>query len=576
MVRPIEQIGHTLLNRYRIKRYRGDGCEGWVFVAETISQRQNAKMEIFGGGPPENQIIANVIIEIIPKGLTCDSRQVDDHNALQPHKHLVRCLDVGPIPEGEFAGASYIVLEGWKETLADFLARRSVMDEQEILNLARNIASALARYHSENRVYGDVQAKRFCLVDGQWKLAPVFCPKNRVADKTLKSTAENDIYCLGLILLSCFSHKFTFIGEDGSPSSCNKEEIEKALCNLPEFWRYWLGRCLSSEPSQRCTSAELALIGTEIPPCIAEVFVERQKDQYWIHWKPVDRGTVRVFRWTRGKCPTQGEIWLVADLERIAENVPLTMPTATQIRLHPGASCQVIVATIKGDAAVVGDNITLTWAADVVQLKVTLEGQAIVATWDWPEGAYVACVAVCEGTFSDSPNDPKARTERCFRTGYLAEGGRFIIPIDQHAGLIHVTVYAIYRHEQGWECACGRTTGARAVISFVPSIRLHYRIKKIPLLAQLLFNAEPCRLSIRAEQSATLPELTLVAGESNPPFEMGSGIPILQVPSLQYEQGEIVYKDFRLPKGIKAENTRLLVHNKANDKVRLIPERGRL
>jgi hypothetical protein len=80
---------------------------------------------------------------------------------------------------------------------------------------------------------------------------------------------------------------------------------------------------------------------------------------------------------------------------------------------------------------------------------------------------------------------------------------------------------------------------------------------------------------MRADRTATLPELTLVAAESGAPSDVGNGIPILAVPSQQYEEGMVVQKDFRPPEGARIENTRLLVRGASDDGVRLIPERGR-
>jgi hypothetical protein len=147
-------------------------------------------------------------------------------------------------------------------------------------------------------------------------------------------------------------------------------------------------------------------------------------------------------------------------------------------------------ATIVGDAAVVGDSLTLTWAADVRHLKLTVQGKSIVATWDWPEGAYDAKVVVREDAYPTGPDDPQARSDRCFHPGYMVKH-RFVISIKGNASRIYVTVYAIY-HEHGTEYASGCTAGARDVVDVVPSIRLHYSVKKFSWLAQFFLKIEPC------------------------------------------------------------------------------------
>ena len=563
MVRPEEQIGLTLLNRYRVKRYRGDGCEGWLFLAAPTGLR-----DPFPGGAS-----ANVILEVIPNGRGYDPRQVDEVAALQPHLRLLGCQEIGQVDDGDLAGASYVVWEPWENTLAGILGRHISMGEPEIRVMAKEIAAALARYHSDNGVHGDVRAERICQVDRHWKLAPVL-RRGTNGKKTLAATPQDDVYGLGLVLLRCLSPKFASRQQPGSLRQVSQTEIEQALRGLPEFWRHWLGRCLAADPSQRCLAAELALMDAEIPPAVAEVFVDRGGDQYQLQWQPSDRGTVQVYYWLRGRCPAKGEIWLRADLERNAEIVPVTPPASVCIQLQPGTACQIIVATLVGDAAVIGDCFMLTWAADVQGLNVSVENGMLVAAWDWPDEAPEALVVVRMGAFPTSPDDPdRLARKRSFRPGYT---GRFVMPIQPDEGVVHVTVYAKYPRDDGGEVACGRTRGARATAVVARNIRLHYWVEKVSLLAQWVFGAEPCRLCIRANRTAALPELTLVAGETGPRSDAESGSTVLHVPPRQYEQGTVVQKDFRLPEGARIENTRLLMRGKAHNGVRLIPERGRI
>jgi len=291
-------------------------------------------------------------------------------------------------------------------------------------------------------------------------------------------------------------------------------------------------------------------------------------------WQPPDRGTVQVYRWTRGRCPAQGEIWLRADLERNAEIVPLTPPATVYVQLAPGTACQIIVTTLVGDAAVIGDSFLLTWADDVQGLQVSVEAGNLVAAWDWPEGVYDTQVVVRQGTFPTGPDDPDRLTKkRCFRAGYT---GRLIIPIKQDVGVVHVTVYAKYPRDDGWEYACGRTAGARKTVAVAPSVRLHYWVENASLLARWLLRTKPCRLCMQVSRTATLPELALVASENRSPSDAGSGAVVLHVPAGQYEQGIVVQKDFRPPEGVRIESARLLVRGKTQEAVRLVPERGQV
>jgi len=569
MVRPEELLGLTLLNRYRVKRYRGDGCEGWIFLAASTGQA-------LLNDPFSGSMNVNVMLEVITNGRRYDPRQVDELAGLQPHPRLLGCQEVGRSEEGDLAGASYVVWEPWENTLAGILGRHNAMGDQEVRIMAREMAAALARYHSLNRVHGDVRAERICQIDRHWKLTPVLRsgPNGGKGDTTSAATPQDDVYALGLVLLHCLSPRCASRRQDGFLRQVSRSEIEQALCSLPPFWQHWLRRCLAADPSQRCSAAELALMDSEIPSPIAEVFVDREGDQYHLQWQPSDRSAAQVYHWLRGRCPAKGEIWLRADLERNAQIVPMTTPAAVCIQLPPGAACQIIVATLVGDAAVIGESFMLSWAADVQGLGASVEGETLVAMWDWPDEAPEAHVVVRMGEFPTGPDDPKQLArKRCFRAGY---SGRFVMPIRRDEGIVYVTVYAKYPTEDGGTFACGRTRGARTTVAVACNIRLHYWVEKVSLLAQWLFGAKPCRLCLRANRTAALPELTLVAGENGFRSNAEGGSPVLHVPARQYEQGMVVQKDFQMPEGATIENTRLLVRGTTHSGVRLVPERGRI
>lgn len=579
MIRPEALTGHTRCGRYAIRSYRGPGCAGWVYVADQTAQNPCAGLSgAFGGGGVPGQTSTRVILEIVPNGRDVDQGELQHLQTLYPHNHLLRFLDAGQSHDEGLTGAVYVATEVWRDTLAQVLAKRSRLEEEEVRNIAVGVAAALARYHSDNRVHGDVRSERICQVDGHWKLAPVLHRKanDKKADKARLPIPQDDIYALGLVLLESLSPRFASLREKATQHSLNQAEIAQALRDLPEFWRHWLGRCLAADPCQRCSAAELALMDARIPSPVTEVLVDREGDQYRLHWQPVADGNVQVYRWLRGRCPAQGEIWLRADLDRIADKLPLTLDAGTRVPSQPGPAWQIIVVSIAGEAAVIGDSITLTCAADVEGLKLTIEGKSVVASWDWPAAAPVVQVMVREGAFPTGPDDPQAANEQCFRPGYLADGGRCVIPINPQAGVIHVAVYAKYPREEGWDCASGRTTGARATLVVAQNIHLHYRVEKVSLLARIFLKMQPWRLSMRADRTATLPELTLVAGESGTPSYVDGGVPVLQIPSQQYAEGTVVQREFCPPEGVRIENTWLLARGKPNNGVRLIPEHGRL
>jgi hypothetical protein len=425
------------------------------------------------------------MLELMPSGRDLAGKY-QTLRTLEPHAHMVRCLETGLSDDKDLSGTPYVVMEGWKETLAEALGRRTVLDDDEIRNLAIAIARALARYHCEGHVHGQVAADHICLVDGQWKLAPVFGGKDDQANRLTEQTPSDDIFSLGLVLLSCLSRSCASIQGEELTGMVSRATIEQALSELPTFWRHWLGRCLEAVPQHRCLASELALLGTDMPRNAVAVSVNRAGNWYRIQWQPASDCEVRVYQWLRGKLPAKGDVWLLTEIERAAEKVSANAATAADIPIQPGALCQVIIATVVGEAVMIADSLTLGWAADVQRLRLAVDGEVIAATWEWPADAYVAQVAIKRGEFATGRDDPQALVERCFRGGYMADT-RFVIPVDEEGGMFHVTVYAIYRRDDGWESACGTTEGARSAVSVSSTARPKLRNEKKLRFARLQF-----------------------------------------------------------------------------------------
>lgn len=345
------------------------------------------------------------------------------------------------------------------------------------------------------------------------------------------------------------------------------------LRTLPKLWRKWLPRCLTANQADRCTASQLALLDIDLPTPVAFQSVQRERDTYRLHWHLPPRGTVRVYRWRQGRCPAQGEAWLLAELERVATAEHASAPTEAIVRLEPGTTCHIIVATVIDEAAVIGESIHLTWAADVERLHLAHDGRDLIAMFDWPEDAGAAWVVAKEDGFPTGPDDPAARAERCFRAGYLHDH-QFVLPLTEPSGTVYVAVYAIYRHDDGWEQASGRTSGARAKLQWSTHVQLRYRIKRTLWLARFFLDAAPYQLILESSHTGLLPGLALVANKNGAPTDGNGDLRVLDIPSERYQRGVPVKQALRFREGVTPASIRLLPQDECCNWLQLVPERA--
>ncbi len=456
-LQPEDLIGQTWCGAYSIESYRGKSRAGWFFVARRSPQYVGSE---FGGGLAVDSDDARVVLQIALDNSACDRDAYQRWKELEPHDHLLHCLEFGESRNAGLAGARFLVSEYWDETLGQLLTRRSKLDDGEARQLASEVGAVLARCHAANQSHGELGLHNIYRVDGRWKLGLALQRTQRGGK--LPQAMQGDVARLGLVLLRCLSPCFAALRRQNASSPVTRAEREQGLHELPEFWQHWLGRCLDVDPAQRCSAAELALMDAVVPSPKLDIIVRREGDSYRMDWQTSPDGAVHVFRWLGGRCPVRGEVWLQDDLARVAERLPSRVPTGTRVAIQPDT--RIVVALVSGRAAVIHECMLLAGVPDVQRLKLAVEGNSLIATWDWPRDSCVAEVVIRNGAFPEGPGDPHARVERCFRAGYFAEG-RFVVRQSPATGRAHVAVYALYRTDEGWERACGRTAGARAAIA---------------------------------------------------------------------------------------------------------------
>lgn len=260
-------LNEIIDGRFHLRAPLGAGAWGELFIAE-----DKPKYGALAGGFARNGALdagAGVIVEIVAEAaLPADSRADAIEREMKAFKglmspHLLACLECGRETVGRSAGAVYLAMEYWTESLDECLKSSSPVSEEDVETIARGISRAIAHLHENGLHHAGVHPQRIVSVGGKWKLVPSG-PAGRsgpriVAPERKTGTAE-DIYAFGLTFL----HAFLVARGRRVELDELASDHERWLAELPEVWRVLFSRCLQIDPRRRCTAEDL--FSVKAPP----------------------------------------------------------------------------------------------------------------------------------------------------------------------------------------------------------------------------------------------------------------------------------------------------------------------
>jgi len=176
------------------------------------------------------------------------------------HPHLIRLLDAGQC-EIEGRPLLFVVMEYAEETLSQILPYRA-LEPSEVRELLVPTLDALAFLHRENWVQGQLKPSNFLVVDDHLKLAsdtirPAGVAREKGATLTPYDPPETergevsaaaDIWALGVTLVEALTQR---------PPTSLESEAPSLPPNVPQAFAETVRRCLSPNPADRPTVAEL-------------------------------------------------------------------------------------------------------------------------------------------------------------------------------------------------------------------------------------------------------------------------------------------------------------------------------
>jgi TonB family protein len=212
------------------------------------------------------QNLSNAAIKIVPADRVAEAQlSLWRAAAALSHPHLLRLLDTGQCQLGgqEFL---FVVMEYAEETLSQILPQRALTPD-EVREMLLPTLDALAFLHRKNLVQGQLKPPNVLVVNDQLKLAsdtirPVGRATAKVARFSLYDppearngtiSAAGDVWGLGVTTVEALTqHPPTWRGE--------RYETAGLPTTLPATFSDALQRCLSQNPANRPTTAELAAL----------------------------------------------------------------------------------------------------------------------------------------------------------------------------------------------------------------------------------------------------------------------------------------------------------------------------
>jgi serine/threonine-protein kinase len=266
-------IGTAVSEKYRIKKRIGRGGMGSVYLAEqTYEGKSLGKVAIKFlqplGTPEEQEFLKNKFVS--------EARLARLFN----NPHIIKIYDFGT-----HRGLTYMAMEFLKgETLQDRLLRQKKLYVPTVIDIALQIAEALAEVHRHDVVHRDIKPENILILNvkgedfvkildfgiakkiepGGVKPStqvgtPMYMPPEQVRGKPVDARA--DVYALGILMYHCLVGNPPIMFENiydmysHSYTSTPPPDIGKVRTSLPEGLTQLINAMIRPDPAERPSSA---------------------------------------------------------------------------------------------------------------------------------------------------------------------------------------------------------------------------------------------------------------------------------------------------------------------------------
>ena len=234
--------------------------------------------------PPTSSTLGRVVSQVAIKIITPESNEQHQDVLTEvlglarfTHDYVIAYRSSGEVREGPMAGSLFLATELGDTSLSRLVKAGQRLNEDELRDLVRGVASALRHIHVEGAVHGDVKPANIFRVKARWKLGdlglmktarvkptgPTHGSLNYLAPEMLahEFIPANDVYGLGVSILHYFTGKYAHGGASREEFT---ENLKTQPASVPEYlrepWRWLVTRCLQRHPGDRPTTAQIESI----------------------------------------------------------------------------------------------------------------------------------------------------------------------------------------------------------------------------------------------------------------------------------------------------------------------------
>jgi hypothetical protein len=309
---------------------------------------------------------------------------------------------------------------------------------------------------------------------------------------------------------------------------------------------------LGPDGKERATDG-VGVVATPValPSAVTGLIVKRTGGGgYEVTWPGTPTGEVRVYRVADPRAvPFRlGEQLPVTDLDKLGKRVPAAGTNAARDRADGLNALHLFPVTVHGQAAVAGQVVTENWVDDVTHLRVWADGDALRATWNFPDGFDTAVVLFRPDQYPDGPDDATARRAVWTREQARLNGGfRTAVPDAQRA---FVTVFTQVNRDGRWQFS----SGVRVEVAVGMRRRVRWALRR---QRKWLVPTGTWELVVTPEAPTDLPELLLIASPDGYPLNPSKGHEVARAGATAAGPGAPVVVAFEPPSWFDPKNARV-------------------
>ncbi|MFW6121650.1 MAG: hypothetical protein ACOC80_12250, partial [Petrotogales bacterium] len=264
------------------------------------------------------------------------------------------------------------------------------------------------------------------------------------------------------------------------------------------------------------------------PPPLLDYNITREESKVFLTWKPLEKGSVGIYKSTKAPKFKEGEIVTKSELNGLGN---LISTSGNDYAVDNSSSYGIYFytpVTFENELAVVGRTQKLTFVEDITNLRAENLGPFIRLKWKWPSECKEVLVSWRHDMFPMNAEDTKSRGECITKAQYDLKGG-FLLNNPKSQDYFF-KVFAGYRNEKDVLYSSGIGQESKAKVSIHVG-KINYTIKKGFL--------RKYKIIIQSDSLIEeVPELILVAKKGKvPPLNTSDGLEVFKVRGVSIRPG---------------------------------------